>query len=756
MHRVFMSFLVAACLMPGALVFAQNGNNGGMHAKQSLRALRIDEEIPLDGMSGRVWQQAPVALGFTQKDPNQGQPSTEKTDVRVLYTSKMLYIGIICYDSEPHGILATERRRDNKLDHDDIVTVVLDTFHDHRNAFMFRTNPFGTRYDALITDEGNNINENWDEQWEVSSKITEAGWTAEFAIPFKALRVPDSSDGKPLTFGFDVERVIRRKNESSYWNSFDRSFKLENMSQSGHLTGISEIETGFRLRIKPYGLMGFTQEVRPVTAPAPTPGAPVDFTSKFHDASNGGIEVLKYRITPSLTFDATWRTDFAQTAVDDQVVNLDRFPLFFPEKREFFQEGAGIFEFGTTRGEGQTPLLKLLNTRQIGLSPRRQPIPIVAGGRITGKVAGLTVGLLNVQTEAFEEEGIPASNYGLIRVKRDVLARSNIGAFLLNRESAGTKDHNRVWGGDATFVFYRYLNIGGVWAKSEAPGLTKDSVTHSGGVNWISDQLFTGINWLYVDRNFRDDLGFVPRRDQRNFTPRLEWLPRPKDSFIRQFRISGRWEYIMNQNYELDTRTNHYAFEARFQNGSSLGFTPHTRLERLREPFAIRPGVVRIPTGSYSWWYPRITYISNPSKRFSGSIRWTEDLGFYGGDLKNWLFEPRYRISGNTSVEVSYEWNKAKFPARMCVAPGVAECGFTNHVVNSRFIYNFSNQLLTSTTVQYNSQDSFIGLNMRLNYIFRQNDNFYLIYNEGRRIDGILDGQKDRTVQAKITYSFDF
>lgn len=752
-RRLLVSAWAPLFALAVSLAQGQNppGNGSSTHGKRSLRAARAEVAIPLDGgVDSSLWQESPASVGFIQKDPSEGEPASERTELHVLYTSTTLYVGVICYDSNPEGILATERRRDNPMGNDDTLTIVLDTFHDHRNAFLFRTNPFGNRYDALITDEGNNTNENWDEQWAVATRITPVGWMAQFAIPFKSLRVPEGNGaGDGQVWGFDVERMIRRKNESSYWNGYRRGFRLESLSQSGHLAGIEDIETGLRLRVKPYVLGGFTQAVRPVS-----PGSD-PFRSSIRNASDAGMEVLKYRITPSLTADFTWRTDFAQTAVDDQQVNLDRFSLFFPEKREFFQEGAGIFEFGTTRGEGSAAIMKLLHTRQIGLSPKRQPVPIVAGGRVTGKIAGFTLGLLNVQTEDFPAEQIPASNYGLVRVKRDVLARSSVGAYFLNREIANSNDFNRVYGADANFVFLRYLNVGALLAKSDAPNLQRDNRITAGGVNWISDFLFTGVNWLFVDRNFRDDMGFVPRKDIHHVAPRLELFPRPHSRLIRQFRISARSDYFMNQRNELETRTNHYAFEIRFQNGSVLGFQPHTRLERLREPFAIRSGVT-IPAGTYSWWHPRLTYNSNPAKRLSGSVRWQREYGFFGGDLTNVLLEPRLKLSGRASLETTYELNMATFPQNMCGGSARTECAFTDHVINSRINYNFNNKWLTSTTIQYNSTDSFVGFNFRLNYIFRPNDNFFLIYNEGRRVGGALDGQKDRTLQAKLTYSFDF
>ena len=744
---------------------ATAGTDGATHGRKRIRAVRTEQPLVVDGsLDEPAWQEAEVALGFIQRDPREGEPSTEQTEFRILYTPDTLYIGVICYDSNAAGILATERRRDggtssntvgggqDSLENDDTIALVFDTFHDHRNAFLFRTNPLGTQYDALITDEGRTVNKEWDEQWNVASQITSAGWIAEFAIPFKSLRVYENGAG----WGLDVERVIRRKNEFSYWNNYRRGFRLENVSQAGHMDGLEDVVTGLRLRVKPYVLGGFSRfsgRSRNVT----------------RSASDAGIEVMKYRITPSLTADFTWRTDFAQTEVDDQQVNLDRFPLFFPEKREFFQEGAGVYEFGIVRAEGPNPAFKLFHSRQIGLSPSRQPVPIVAGGRITGRVQGLTVGLLNVQTEALPSEGIPASNYGVVRVKRDVLARSTVGGFVMTRESGGSGDFNRIYGVDSNFVFFRYFTMEALLGKSSSPGVKGDNWVSTGNIGWNSDFLQAAATWIVVDPEFRNDLGFVPRKNMRQFTPQFALRPRPASDLIRRITVGYRGDYVMNQQNELETRINHYVLGAEFESGDQLNWTPHTRLERLLVPFRLRPGVV-IPPGTYSWWYNSVRYNVNPARKLSGVFVYQQHYGFFGGDLEILQLQPRLKLTEQLSVETRYELNRASFrkgtysdsepdkegnfPEKLNF-PDV-DGRFTDHVVNTRINYNFNNQWLTSTTVQYNNNDSFLGFNFRLNYIFRPGDDFFLVYNEGRRVGGLLDGQKDRTLQVKLTYSLDY
>ncbi len=763
-----MGLLLFVALVPPGFSQGNTEGNGATHGAKRIRAVRTELPVAVDGsLDDPAWERAEVSLGFLQRDPREGEPSTERTEFRVLYTPTTLYVGVVCYDSNAAGILATERRRDggtssntigagqDSLENDDTVALVFDTFHDHRNAFLFRTNPLGTQYDALITDEGRTVNKEWDEQWNVASQITSAGWIAEFAIPFKILRVYEENGAG---WGLDVERVIRRKNEFSYWNNYRRGFKLETMSQAGHMEGLENVVAGLRLRVKPYvlgGLARFSDGSRDVT----------------RNASDAGIEVMKYRLTPSLTADLTWRTDFAQTEVDDQQVNLDRFPLFFPEKREFFQEGAGVYEFGITRAEGPNPAFKMFHSRQIGLSPRRRPVPIVAGGRITGRVKGLTVGLLNVQTEELGsefddrtgrlvEQRIPASNYGVMRVKRDLLARSTVGGFVMTRESGGTGDFNRIYGVDSNFVFFRYFAIEALLGKSSSPGSRKDNWVSTGNIGWNSDFFQSAVTWIVVDPEFRNDLGFVPRKNMRQITPLFGLRPRPSSDLIRRVNILYRGDYTMNQKNELETRINHYTLGVEFQSGDQLNWTPHTRLERLLVPFQLRPGVV-IPPGTYSWWYNSIRYNVNPARRLSGVFVWQRHYGFFGGDLSILQLQPRLKLTEQLSIETQYDLNRATFlPGKFTQTVGGPlsdrEGRFTDHVVNTRINYNFNNQWLTSTTMQYNNTDSFLGFNFRLNYIFRPGDDFFLVYHEGRRVGGLLDGQKERSLQAKLTYSFDY
>ena len=727
----------------------------GMHGKKTITAIRTDLPVVVDGnLNEPAWHEAQVSSGFIQKEPLEGEPSTERTEFRILYNTTTLYIGVICYDSDPEAILATEQRRDNRLESDDTITLVLDTFHDHRNAFLFRTNALGTQYDAQITDEGNgvstltleeenlstqydalianegiiepgnNVNGSWNEKWEVASQVNELGWTAEFAIPFNSLRM-NGKDNQ--VWALDLERVIRRKNEFVYWNSFERGFNLEHISQGGHLEGLENIELGRRWRVKPFLLGGFTQSSAPSG-------------STFRNASAWGMEVLKYRITPSLTADLTWKTDFAEGEIDRLKVNLSRFPILFPEKREFFQEEAGIFDFGNVDRE-KTRELQLFHSRRIGLTPStKAAVPIRGGGRITGKLQGFTLGLLNVQTGAQPSEGIPASNYGVLRVKRDVLSRSTVGAFLINREEAGSGDFNRIYGVDGKFVFRKHFTIDGFLGKSAEPSSVEDNWVAGANANWNSDFLLVGMEYLSIDPNFRDDVGYIRRGDIRRFSPSLAIRPRPNIRGIRQIEISGRWDYVVNQKNRLAERADQYAVQVAFQNGDSFRIVPFQHsFDRVQKRTQIKG--IRIPAGDYSWNSYTVRYQRDKKRQFAGSLSFVHSYGYYAGNLYQWSFSPILKLSKSLSADVNYKISALTLPGGASI----------DHTVDASINYAFTKQWLTSTILQYQQGSSLPGLHFRLNYIIRPGSDLFLIYNETRAVVG-----ENRTLLAKFTYSFDF
>ena len=709
---------------------AQDAGTAKAHGRKTVQILKVEKAPLIDGaLNDAAWQLAKAASGFMQRDPHEGLAATERTEVRVVSDGRNLYFGVLCADSDPAGILSRELRRDDELANDDTFALILDTFHDHRNGFLFRINPSGAQFDALITDEGRHINTTWDEEWEVETQVSEQGWTAEIRIPLRAIRFAASDAG--AAFGVDFERVIRRKNELTYWNSYARSYTFQQLSQGGHLTGVDGLAADSRLRIKPYANSQFSSR------------GTADRRTRV--GGEIGLEDLKYTITPALTFDLTINTDFAQAEVDEAVANFDRVPVFFPEQRDFFLEGAGQFEFGVVRGEGASEI-KLYHSRRIGLSDAGRAIPIVAGAKMAGKVGDkYTVGLLSVQTAATGSQ--PGSNYGVVRVRRNILARSSVGLFTTNRQ-ANARDYNRVVGLDTNLALLRHFTLTGVAARSFTDRTTREQTFAGLGAAWNSDLLNAGFDYYRVGDDFRTDLGFLERVGVTKYGPYMTVSPRPKTGPVRQFSAGVRLDHFRrNADNTLETEVYHFNTDIAFQNGSGLRFTPHRRFEDLRRPFRLPRGVI-VPPGRYDWWYFPTTYRFNPARMVTGSVQYRVEPGYFGpgGMRQTWSLNPVVRLNQHVSARVDYSLNRVQLPGGTPV---------NVHVTNSRLDVSFNRQWLTSTMFQYSNSSELVGVNFRLRYRYGPNHDLFVVLNsvgtdpEPRR-------QVDRSVTIKLTRSFDF
>jgi hypothetical protein len=460
-----------------------------------------------------------------------------------------------------------------------------------------------------------------------------------------------------------------------------------------------------------------------------------------------GLELVKYRPTAALTLDITANTDFAQTEVDNLVTNITRFPLFFPEKREFFLEGAGLFEFGTGIGLNSSRDFKLFFSRRIGLSPNGEVVPIIAGAKFTGRVGAYTLGVIEMQTE--EEFGIEGNNYGVIRVKRDVLDRSTVGVMFTNRQSSLAGDHNRVFGVDGNFVVAGNLNFQGFLANTETPDRPDDDWSAFGRILWDSDFFIAGAEHLLVQRNFNPEIGFVPRRDQRKTVLQLGIRPRPQSELIRQWIIRSRMDFTQNQDGKQESMSYHYfTSETLFETGDRIMIDFHRKFERLFKPFAIRPDVL-IPGGSYRSWDILFIVDGALHRSFAGTevLRFNYEWGFFDGSAIEMTVQPQIKLTEAFSIDLVYLLNHVDLPFG----------NFTSHVINTRANYAFSNKWLTSTTVQYSNLDNFVNFRFRLNYIYRPGDDIFLIYNEGRNTNELdPDALLGRSLMLKWTYSFDF
>ncbi len=675
-----------------------------------------------------VWAQAEVVSDFMQREPDNSQPGSQRTEVRVLYDNEAIYFGFIMYDDEPDKIIASDLRRDSRLRTDDTIAVILDTFHDLRNGFLFRVNPLGTKYDALLRNE-REVNSDWNEKWEAEATVSDIGWQAEFAIPLRALRYQSGTH----SWGIDFKREIRRNNEEVNWSNYRRGFQFNSVSQAGVLTGLENLSLTGRFRLQPYISGG---GMRAEAADEPYTDATGDI----------GIEDFKVQITSNLTADFTVNTDFAQVEDDTERVNLTRFSLFYPEKREFFLEGANNFAFGTGGGRwgggggGGGGGFSLYHSRNIGLVDG-EAVPIIYGAKMTGKIGGSTVGFLNVQTN--DSEFAPAENYTALRMRQDVLERSSIGGIFTNVQGGG--DHNRVGGLDASFRFLDYLSLGGLVAVADDSGVEDSPYTAYASASWNSDQWLLSGSYHVIEPDFRSDLGFIRRTDIKQQDYKAGWNPRPTSGPIRQFRFTGSLNNLTDMAGELMTREQSLNANVSFQSGDNIMFNYGWKFDRLEYDFEVYEDIV-IPEGEYEfadWWLNFRSYSARPlsaSMTLSGG-------GYFDGTRYSLSPRGTIRFNENFSLSPGYNYNTVDLPGG----------SFVTHTGTLRIVYNFNEQWLTNALIQYNSVSGRMSVFARLQYVLNDGfDNIFFVYKQATYYHGSYDGLSDHQLLAKATYSFDF
>src|SRR2546428_911701 len=544
-------------------------------------ATRTADPIKIDGLLDEpAWALAQPATDFLQQQPNEGARASERTEVRVLFDDKNIYFGIRAFDSDAKHINARELVRDADFSNDDTVAILLDTYHDRRNGFRFIVNPLGTQQDALITDEGRDINVTWNGSWVSAGRIDDKGYTVEIEIPLTTLRFREGIE----SWGFNISRIIRRKNEENLWTSWQRSFGLERVSQAGELSGVEEIRRRRLREIKPYA-SGEWRE-----------GIPLIGANGFDAGVRAhiGIEVAKLGITPSLTAEFTVNPDFGQAEVDDQIVNLSRFSVFFPEKRDFFLENSGIFLFGR-QGENQA-----FFTRRIGLTDRGQPVPIDYGVKVTGKVGAYNIRFLQVQKRKLGETstglGLPRQQVTVLPGKRDLLQSYYIAALLANPQgalSAGSANYNRVGGADAEFNLTDRYKVKAFWMGSAAPGVRTGA--GSSRLESIFENDLYRLITVYEDvgAKFNPEAGFIERNAIHQYFGQLAYKPRPKFiPHVQQMEFETQVEYYTDRAGRLATRQTELSWDTVFRNSSEFFFRPIEAVnDVLTEPFQIRPGI---------------------------------------------------------------------------------------------------------------------------------------------------------------------
>jgi hypothetical protein len=711
-------------------------------ARPSLAVLatRAASPIRLDGvLDEEAWSTAPVATGFVQSEPREGEPASEQTEVRILYDEDNLFVGVFARDSDPAGIMVNELKKDFSTQTQDIFEIIVDTFHDGRNGYQFATNPKGAKWDAQMVSEGREVNANWDAIWDVRTTMGEGGWYAEMQIPFRTLRFPASS---LQTWGVNFLRRVRRRNEDSYWSPIPRIHNITRVSLAGSLDGLQGIKRGNDLRVKPYVLQAGTR-----VGQGKTLG---DFDAGFD---------VKYGITSGLTWDFTVNTDFAQVEADEQQVNLTRFSLFFPEKREFFLENSGVFHFGAGEqraggGGGlggrtnQVPSnVILFFSRRIGLSPSGQAIPLPGGTRLTGRAGNYSIGALNIQQT--DQGSSPATNFTALRLRRDILRNSDIGVMLLNKETNGPH-YNRVVGTDANFRFYDDLNFNGFVAKTFSPdGVVSGSgedVSAQAGFDYNSRVWELRSSFTMIGERFNDEMGFVPRVDVNRtlaFAGR-RFRPAAISGWMREIRPHVQFDNVERRGTGLESRYIDYHLPFTFQDGTFVETGANPTQENLFVPFTInRRRNIVIPPGEYEFNEGFLLVRTNASAPFSFNGRYGQG-GFYDG------YKHAYEAGG--TVKVNEHFNASLSVSRNDInLPGGA---FTTNLVTSRINTYFSTRMFLNALLQYNTDARQWSSNVRFNFIHRPLSDFFLVFNESR--DSRTQDLIDRSVVAKVTYLLAF
>ncbi len=728
---------VAAVLGSTMPAVAQERTVSSPDARRTLTAVETTEPPVIDGLLDEaLWQRAQPATGFVQSDPLEGEPATEQTEVRVAFDKDFLYIAARCLDSDPAAVIVNEIRKDFVPREQDAFEVLLDTFQDRRNGFVFSTNAAGARADTQMANEGREVNTNWDAVWWVAGSRTSEGWSAEFKIPFTTLRY---EGGPGHVWGINFARRIRRKNEVTYWSPVSRAFSIYRASSEGDLTGLPPLDPGRNIRVKPYVLDGATRNVG---------------SARFDNEVSLGLDV-KVGVTPSMALDLTVNPDFAQAEADEQQVNLTQFSLFFPEKREFFLENSGIFYFGdiprnsrqATRFRPPEEDLLLFFSRRIGLTATGEQLPLHGGVRLTGRAGAYGLGFMTMQGEEFGVR--PSENYTVARVRRDVLANSDIGAIFVSRDAMGTsEDFNRVAGMDANFRVFRYFNVNGFAARSATPGETRNQGTAKLAVGWEDSLKRLQASVLHIGEGFRDDLGFVRRTGVLRTFYDWAWMPQPESlraRGIRQLQPHARMFTYYDPAGEIASRTAHAGFQITWNNGSWFEYAYEPRTEAITRPFRLRPDVAPIPPGRYDWTQHLFALETDHSRTFSASARVTTG-GFWSGDQRTAQISLLYRPTSQLMVDAGIQISD--------IALRVPVESFRTTLVNVRSGYAFSTNMFLDALVQYRTDVKQFSANIRFNLIHRPLSDLFIVVNDQEYPD--LDVTPGRGVVVKYTHMFAF
>jgi hypothetical protein len=683
--------------------------------------VRTAEPPVIDGvLDDPAWAQATVIDGFRQVEPMEDAEPTERTEVSVLFDRDFIYFGIRCHDSNPQGIVAKQLRRDGDLDSDDRIELVIDPWLSRREGFFFAVNPVGARRDALV-ERGGDLLEEWDGIWYAKAAVDESGWSAEIAVPFKTLSFAASE----TRWGFNIERTVRRNNETSRWASPRQNKELTSMADAGVLREITEIEQGIGLDVKPYVRGTYRHD---------------DVSGDDFDP-DAGLDVF-YKLTPSMTLTLTFNTDFAETEVDERRVNLTRFPLFFPEKRDFFLQDAGIFDFGGIR---MNPLP--FQSRRIGLDDAGQPVDLIAGAKLTGRTGPLTLGFLNV----FQDDSptVEDKNLTVGRVTLDVLEESTVG-LITTIGDPQTNEDNAIVGGDFNFrdstMFDGKVVESNAWfLQSFNSGGQSDDYAAGFKLSYPNDTISWFFSYTEIGDDFNAALGFVPRRGIREYFGRWQYRWRPQSGWIRTIDSSIRGELITNLDNDLETsETSLELAEITTDDGDTLTTSVEFNREVLENPFEIQEGVV-IPDGSYTFTRVRGEVGSSSGRPISFGTA-VEGGDFFDGDRLDLELWAELRPSPHFFLSVGWERNDVDLPGG----------AFVVNIVQSRVDLLLTPDIAWTNFIQWDDVTDSFGINSRLRWIVEPGNELFLVLNQAfDTTDGRFDGTSTE-LTTKLGWTFRF
>jgi hypothetical protein len=691
------------------------------------RALAVNERIRIDGkLDETAWKSATPIGDLIQVLPKEGDLPGEKTEIRVLVDKEALYFGITCFDRTPAAIISTQLTRDALLEVDDNISVVIDPFFDHRNGFFFTINPAGARADGQISNSAEFTSLDWDGIWNARARITEAGWIAEIEIPFKTLRFKPGQS----VWGLNIERVIKRYNETDRWSGARRDIWLSNLAEAGELEGIPDVRQGMGLDIRPYGLIvrkeGNEWEV------------------------DGGLDVSK-NLAPNLNASLTINTDFAETEVDARQVNLTRFDLFYPEKRSFFLEGAGVFDVAT--GNPMMPDLIPFFSRRIGLMEQNgisTEVPVIAGAKITGRQSRYNIGFLDVQTDDVKEIGLNGQNMLASRVSRDFWKQSYVGGIFTRGNPSGL-GNNTLIGADtrlATSSFRGNKNLSLSLFAFRTDDEFSDTSDYAGGfsIDYPNDLWFANLSWKQIGENFNAALGFVPRTGIRKTNAMFMFRPRPEKAGVRQITFHAFPELITNLDNRIDNwRVDISPFEVEFNSGDIFEFQIIPEFERLPYPFPISEEVT-VPAGAYQFIRYGVS-VETATKR-PWVINFEAEFGdFYSGTRRDLGFELTLKPSLNILLGLRAE------RADVSLIQG----NFFTQLFALQANYNFSPNISWANLVQYDNESRILGFQTRFRWILKPGNDLFLVLNRGweKTLDSQYISSFDRgTVKLQYTFRF--